>query len=403
MDLKQALTNLLVDSLEDLICIGSNRDFWGTTRANSDAILAITTCLPNGNFSKLKDQCLDRISKEANDSNEYVNWEEEIWDTSIAIMALSTDYNNNDILISKGLNWIESKYIKIIKSWNEEVWETLLALNAITFSRNKKNKEEENYSYFKGSIEQLNNFLKEGILINWSNTALYILYVINSAKLESNENNKEIINQHIKASCDKILKKDINLAQNVLWTSETWSNGLVLWAISEAKYGVFSEKKLEDIISWFEVQMNLEGTPIEDKAFACIGMYKYLEYLEYLEYKKIIGEEKPKMSIVKSNLQNRLSELVGSRVKDFVPIPPLLDKSYHTDYYTINLNKRFVNILFIVSLTLVLTFFSVIASYDNDNIPKWIAIIPILIGTYATVSQIIDFNIFKSKKNNNEK
>lgn len=166
MDLKQALTNLLVDSLEDLICIGSNRDFWGTTRANSDAILAITTCLPEHNFCKLKSLCLDRISKEANDYNEYVNWEEEIWDTSIAIMALSTDYDDNDILISKGLNWIKSKYIDISNSWNEEIWETLLALNAITFSRNKKNKKEENYSYFEGSIKWLNDFLKEGILIN---------------------------------------------------------------------------------------------------------------------------------------------------------------------------------------------------------------------------------------------
>lgn len=226
---------------------------------------------------------------------------------------------------------------------------------------------------------------------------MYLLYAINSVKFESNENNKKIIDKHIEASCNQILNKNIDLDQNVLWTSETWSNGLVLWAISEAKCGLFSEKKLEDIISWFKVQMNLEGIPIEDKAFACIGMYKYLEYMEITE------EKEPNMLKVKSNLQNRLSELVGYRVKDFVPAPPLLDKSYHTDYYTINLNKRFVNILFIVLLTLVLTFFSVIASDKNDNISQWIAIIPILIGAYATVSQLVDFNIFKSKKNNNEK
>jgi len=100
---------------------------------------------------------------------------------------------------------------------------------------------------------------------------------------------------------------------------------------------------------------------------------------------------------VKENLQSKLSKLINIRVKDFVPNPPLFDKSYHSNYYTINLNKRLANISFILFATFLLTYFSISASNNNDNISRWLSIIPILLGIFATVSQLANFEILPSK------
>lgn len=400
MDLKRELTSLLIDSLEELIKIGSSNSFWGATRANSDAILALTTCLPEFDYYKLRSKCIEKIIKEANENNQFINWDEEIWDTSIAIMALSSDIENSKTQIWKALSWIESKYIKLSQSWNEEVWETLLALNAITYSEKNKNNQENNY--FEGSINWINSLYdtpKKGILINWSSTALYLLFAVNSSKFNINTENKKIIKEHIKASCEQILNSSINTEESVLWTSETWSNGLVLWAISEAKMGMFDDEKLVCIINWFRQQINLEDTPIEDKAFACIGLYKYLEYIEITENGSNI-----QISKTREKLQLKLSKLLNLRVKDFEPKPPLFDKNYHSNYYTINLSKRTVNIILIIIFTVLLTYFSILTSNENDNFSKWLSIIPILLGVFATVSQLMNFEILPSNKNkNNEK
>ncbi len=395
MEHKKELTNLLVDSLEELIKLGSNVSFWGATRSNSDAVLALTICLPEFDFYKLRSRCIDRIIKDANETNGFLNWDEEIWDTSIAIMALSTDYENNKEGILKALKWIESKYITISQSWNEEVWETLLALNAITYSKYKPQKTSDNNLYFERSINWINslyNTPKKGILINWSSTALYLLFAVNSKKFDLNNSNQTILNEHVKCSCEQILKSSIDASELALWTSEAWSNGLVLWSISEAKYGKLEEEKLERIINWFRDRLKLEETPIEDKAFACIGLFKYLEYLEILESGENINPLKSR-----ENLQLKLSKLINTRVKDFVPNPPLFDKSYHSDYYTINLKKRVINISFILITTLLLTCFSLLASTNNYIISKWLSVIPILIGVFATVSQLANFEILSSK------
>jgi hypothetical protein len=310
-------------------------------------------------------------------------------------MALSTDYENNKEEILKALKWIESKYITISQSWNEEVWETLLALNAITYSKYKPQKTSDNNLYFERSINWINslyNTPKKGILINWSSTALYLLFAVNSKKFDLNNSNQTILNEHVKCSCEQILKSSIDASELALWTSEAWSNGLVLWSISEAKYGKLEEEKLERIINWFRDRLKLEETPIEDKAFACIGLFKYLEYLEILESGENINPLKSR-----ENLQLKLSKLINTRVKDFVPNPPLFDKSYHSDYYTINLKKRVINISFILITTLLLTCFSLLASTNNYIISKWLSVIPILIGVFATVSQLANFEILSSK------
>ena len=312
MDLKREITDLLIVSLEELIKIGSKNTFWGTTRANSDAILALTTCLPEYDYYKLKSKCIQKISKDSNELNGLVNWDEEIWDTSISIMALSSDLANNKVKILKALNWIESKYIKHCQSWNEELWETLLALNAIAFSRNKSINSHEKNNYFEGSIKWINHFYNTpqiGVLINWHDTAFYLLFIANTEEINLENNIKLTLESHLKSSCEAILQTDVDLYDSVLWTSEVWSNGLVLWALSEAKYGTFEESKMRSIINWFRENINKTDTPIEDRSFAIIGLYKYLEFLEIIE-----GKDNP--TKIKENLKVKISKLINTRVKD---------------------------------------------------------------------------------------
>jgi hypothetical protein len=397
LEIRSNLIDLLIDGLEELINIGSNSSFWGATRANSDAVLALTICLPQYDFYKLKSRCLERISNEGNESDTLVNWDEEIWDTSIAIMALSTEYETHKIKIQKALNWINSKYIIPSQSWNEEVWETLLALNAITYSKSKSQKNTNDCNkYFEGSINwiaSLYNTPRKGILVNWSSTALYLLFAINVKKFNLGIDNNKILDEHIHSSCEQILLSNISISEEILWTSETWSNGLVLWAISEAKRGTFEDGKLGSILSWFRGKILLKDTPIEDKAFACVGLYKYLEYLEIVE-----NHSKNSVIKVRENLQANISRYINLRVKDFIPNPPFFDKSYHYDYYTINLNKRVANITLILIITVVLTYLSVRVSKESEYIVKWLSIIPALLGVLATITQLLNFNIIPTKK-----
>ena len=400
MDLKREITDLLIVSLEELIKIGSKNTFWGTTRANSDAILALTTCLPEYDYYKLKSKCIQKISKDSNELNGLVNWDEEIWDTSISIMALSSDLANNKVKILNALNWIESKYIKHCQSWNEELWETLLALNAIAFSRNKSINSYEKNNYFEGSIKWINHFYntpQTGVLINWHDTALYLLFIVNSEEINLENNIKLTLESHLKSSCEAILQTDIELYDSVLWTSEVWSNGLVLWALSEAKYGTFEESKMRSIINWFKENINKTDTPIEDRSFAIIGLYKYLEYLEIIE-----GKDNPIK--IKENLQVKISKLINTRVNDFIPKPPFIDKHSHIDYYILNLNKRYLNVLFILLLTFFLTYFSISNSNYKGDFYSWLSIIPILLGILTTIAQLTNFDILpkKSKNKKNE-
>lgn len=412
MSSKKNLRETLLDGLEQLVRDGSNKNYWFSTRGISDAVIALNFCLPSGEFMKLKNGSLQYlINAGEQTSADTLNWMEEIWDTSIAVAAMASDpvkYSNE---ITRALKWIDSKYLKSHNSWNDELWETLLALNAISFlsrsipmSQNQKN----DYS---GAAEWLMKMIdtpREGLLINWSSTALFILFAHSPSFPGLTEDLEVKLKEYSQHCARTIMNTPILEDDELLWTAEAWSNGLVLWALSVARPGLLGNDKLFKLTKWFRNRIAQKDLPTEDRAFACIGLYKYLEYMEISDATriKVVEEhEKEENALLKEEirekLQGKIAASLKARVPDFQSRPPLLTRSSHSGYYSINLNIKVINITLIILITFFLSFLTW-QTQAADGKVNLLILIPIILGSLATIAQLANFTLLPKGKRNNK-
>ena len=149
MSVKRNFRETLLDGLEQLIREGSKKDFWVSTRSTSDALIALNICLPAGEFPKLRLSALQSLVKQGEKTSDGgLSWMEEIWDTSVAIMAIATEPVRFEKEILLARKWLYSKYLRSHNSWNDELWETLLALNAVSYLFKRIQKEEAGLIFF---------------------------------------------------------------------------------------------------------------------------------------------------------------------------------------------------------------------------------------------------------------
>ena len=410
MSLKKNLQDTLVEGLEQLIRDGSNKRFWSSTRSTADALIALNICTTSNDYVHLKEGGLKFLRNSAEESSgNTMNWMEEIWDTSITLIALIKEPVKYSVEINKASNWIASKYINSHNSWNEEVWETLLALNAISYlerSTPKGNRIQVDYSGATQWLMKMIDTPKNGILINWSSTALFILFA-NSPQFPGMTSQIEAQLQISSQKCAlTILNASILDDDNLLWTAEAWSNGLVLWALSVSHPTSITREKIFKITKWFKERISSSDLPTEDRAFSCIGLFKFLEWIEINDVKlkndKLI-EDKEKASIliedVREKLQNRIASGLRNRITDFHSNPPLITLNSFEGYYSFHFRKKVINIFLIFSVTTFLSYLTWQSQTIADKMLKWLILIPIALGTLATVAQLANFSIIPKPKN----
>jgi len=429
------IKHLLSKSLQSLIEAGiRNGGHWGNTRGTADSLIAINRCLINNPYPILKKHAYKFIIKQAktdeNAKNAW-NWEEEVWDSSVAIMALSNEFMNKRYRekILSGWVWLENKYNRINNNWHDEPWETSWALLAF-HSIMENEKMESNVVNWEQSLLWLSDLCgkpQKGLLINWHYSALFILIVnryANGKYLSGNKNDdlknklrncrKEIISYII----DNLIE---NKDGNTLWTQELWSNSLVLWALCEPyqdKYEEIHAHSVETnrIYNWFETALNDNYTPqTEDCAFSCIALFALWNLLlinENKVYEKLKHEIKTNNSLPieqrnalevlidkikkvleekkKNTLREDLLEVIKS---DYTPNPEPFTKKQHDGYYTINLRENLTVITLIILAVVILTLISYgLQPYVSEKWGNALVRLPAALGVLATVLKLTNLS-----------
>lgn len=371
-DQQDKIVRVLIDGLTQLIQEGKRRDYWCSSRATADALIALDHSLPAGAFTHLRNDARKHLLEESVDKDGERNWNEEVWDTSVACLALSTLTGrkySNALLQSQG--WLLSKYLKA-HAWNDEQWETLWAL--IALSRVPDEADDAKVApAVKWLLERLDK-PKRGMLSNWSNTALFLLFT----NRYSNENDPQLISDVSVArenALHAILDKDLtdDPTGETLWTPEGWSNGLVLWAVADTQGRAYTQLNNEKIVKWYS--SNIKKLKAEDLAFSCIGLYAYLRQY-YLE------ASGSKESELKEMLNRHLAAI---EVKDR---PKAVTHNTYPGYLSIHLRHDLLRLALYLSIG---TIFAVILLNADNKLGTWSGWLAIIPGLISIGVSIADF------------
>lgn len=409
MSLRKNVEATLLDGLEQLIREGSSRRYWCSNRATSDALVALNTCLPLGEFPQLRIGALNHLLAQSETTIDGKrHWMEEVWDSSIAALAIATEPIRFSKEINQTYHWLCSKYLTTYNSWNDELWETLCAINALSYLNRTlpivNTREQYDFSGAAEWLMRMMNTPSPGLLINWSSTALFVLFGFSPSLPGLNVELKERIITSARLCSARLLEAPITKSDDLLWTPEAWSNGLVLWAISLSQQGMLSEESSFKMIKWFKDRIAREDLPTEDRAFSCIGLYRYLEYLLMSEINKEREPDRIKNNTdlyieeSKEKLKTKIAIKLKQRIQDFKPSPPILSTNHYAGYYSINIHQKGANVFMIILFTFLLSYLSWESQSATDETIKWLVLIPIILGTLATIAQLANFTFFSKKK-----
>lgn len=445
------VNNLLFKSLQNLIKSGMSNGHWGSVRATADSLIAMNRCLKEepSPYPILKKHAYKYIVKRASKPDKSINnacdWEEEVWDSSVAIMALSHKsmhkrYRDN---ILSGWAGLENKYNKINHNWHDEPWETswaLLALHSI-MENEELETETVNWKQCLLWLSDLCGKPKKGLLINWHYSALFVLIVnryANDKYLGGLEN--EDLKMKLRNGRNEIISHIMDNLKNtededILWTQELWSNSLILWALCEPYQDKYEEVhvnsiEIDRVYKWFIKVLDKNKQQREDIAFSCISLcalWNSLSINENKTYEKLRHEIKSNIAIkieqltaierlidkIKKNDEEDKKKFLGRELlkeikSDYTPKPPLLEKDHHPGYHTVNLRENVTVISLIIITVIIFTFLTFgIQPYVNDKLGKVLVRLPVVLGVFATVLKLANvspsaFLRFKSKKQTND-
>lgn len=308
---------------------GKEIGHWEDTRGTALAGIALDLKeSPNSIWIRLvRNHLIDKQIKEGEVSG---SWNEEIWDTSMCVMALkSFEMSSKDPIIKRAIEWIASLYqLNKRNNWHDEPWETSWAIVAILTAGlipAHLNIEE--------PIDWLLNFQEHnGRIIAPHYTAYYLIICDRLKKFNLDktitaryEESNALSRMYLKQLLD-------NSSGEILWSGEAWANGQILWAICLNDNSILEDEVyILKILVWFEKNQCKQGnwSDIEDTASAIIGLHKLLCLL-------IDSSEYLKPKSVRLTLQKRFPS------PDIYVKRPFLEMHKETGGLSINLNNRFV-------------------------------------------------------------
>lgn len=412
----------LTAALESIIMEACYSGDWGDVRGTADSLIALNRCLPETTFLNLRTNAAKWLTRNKIEKSEFnVNWEEEVWDTSVAMIALSHEKEKNKQVIDGAVKGLQASFVEEHNNWNFEPWETSWALLAI-FEALSPHLDEDVLATCNRALKWLQTYIgvpEPGLLINWHYTALFLLvakrYSDYPPFTEEYPDTCRMLKQYIDICLQRILDV-LPVSEEGLWTHEVWSNGLVLWALGECNVVATNTTGVTRIVEWFSGQ--LLTSFLEDRAFACIGLYELLLSLKAQEYLPLsdglaglvgaaeandlgdilnvcmkIVEKEISQDKIKPCLAAQLEKNLAGRCPDFVLRAPFITSSEHEGYYTLNLYRKYTDLAVIIAVTLAVTLLT-LASTERIPAP-WAWIIgaaPIVIGAFATVASLFGFS-----------
>lgn len=408
---------------EDLITEGCKSGNWDDVRGTGDVLIALNELLSNNSYKKLKESAVNFIENKVIESGEMCSWEEEVWDTSIALIGLCNSKNPNKNLIIKSTNWLYKTYSEKENSWYSEPWETLWALIAISEAIKVSPDLKHLFNPKKSILWLLSLYDKDKEkLINYHYTALFLILC---TKWETDERicleDNHILEMMRVAKVNSVDSFLIFLKNNSkeLWSTDVWSNALVLWSLCDIGGLECEEDVIKKIMLWFHDNIKFE-TPTEDKAFTLVSLIKlYIctdKKSSELIPKSILALDRhnpdPTLKLILDHyldLDNERSiaefkfkfEPLISGLNDYNEKPPFFERGIHNGYYSFNIKEKNANILIILLTAFLLTMITgYSALFSNSKYFVFLSMIPILLGMLATIAQIFDIHLkelFKRK------
>jgi hypothetical protein len=268
------------------------------------------------------------------------SWGEEIWDTAMALLALkSLGAHTQDSHVHAGLDWIASKYsVNGRWNWHDDPWETSWALLAI-ISSGKVPRDIDLLAalHWLATLQD-----SEGRIVAPQFTAYFVAICHDIAKV--NVNLDPSLREATSRAADFLLGDLRNSDASRLWTGEAWSNGQILWILTEQKIFPFHDLALVDkTLYWFrDTQNRQEGywEDAEDTASATLGLLGLLHGL-------IIAVEGVRQArdVLSSELQRRIKQ---SRLQMDVGV---LERDVESGGFLIRISRRKLTIIgYVISI-----------------------------------------------------
>jgi len=221
------------------------------------------------------------------------SWGEEIWDTSMSVLALKhLGVPPSDPVIRNAFEWIERiRELNPHNCWHYEPWETSWALIAILNERTNLSSDEK--SRLLSAVDWLAKLQDDtGKIVSPHYTGYFVM--IHKLLRDWQEIHGDVLlgerADAFRRTRDRAVQFLLNLLCDSqpahLWTNEAWSNGQILWALAESNLFPVAETDLVNkTIRWFEEKQDerpSEGNwdDIEDTACAILGLLFLWQNLE---------------------------------------------------------------------------------------------------------------------------
>lgn len=429
--MQERIEGCLAESILRLLQEAAKTGNWEDTRGTSDSLLAMSICLPETAFVGFRSTAAQWLTDHAIEVNNLRNWGEEVWDTSVALIALASLKGKHSHEIIEAQRWLLEMHKTGHDNWNDEPWETLwalLALHAIAQTKGWHQTPVELRHAYVSSLTWLLDLADHSTekLINWHYTGLLLLVANRMLSMDTNVLEPPLKDklQLVRDRMSSFLIADLSNEESdvELWTKECWSNSLVLWALAENENFRDDHPRLPILVQWYESQLRRPELPTEDLAFASIALFYLAVCLETTRDKGIINIIEKLRATPQSSeymwakpyvdekeqrageaLKLRLGERLSRETHDFMPKPNAFSASIHDGYYTLNLPSMIVNVSLIALATVLFTLLAHSAEMFTGRTRLILTTFFVVLGALCMVAQLFNFSLRdlfgKSRKN----
>jgi hypothetical protein len=315
--LEQEFYKTLTEAYEWLFSVGKEEGNWKNIEGTSMAALCLNIREPKSSpwIVGTRDWLLEQ---QIEMSPELGSWEEELWQTTTAIIALSKlGVPNTHPKMKKGLNFIHKLYNTTGRSnWEDEPWETSWAIWAIAESSCK--------DYLEDAVNGMKWLMslqdESGRIISPHYTAYFI-------KIANSLCKRQLVSEGDHCEYERTVERAREyllamISKESLWTGVAWSNGQILWSLTSTDNFPFDDDVLvSSILTWFAKNQEPKGNwyDAEDTASSILGLVYLLRgyKIETVKDKSDIADID---TTIYSNLRRRLETPKYSFGKRFIQV-----------------------------------------------------------------------------------
>jgi len=250
---------------------------WNEVR--STALAGIALCRREAGGCPWLDAIRDwLVSKQVEMGADQGSWGEELWDTSMALLALlELRVPPNDPAIQRALAWQASLFgANGHHNWHDEPWETSWSLLAGLKVRQRGGGEPP-WDTLK-ALDWLQSLQdSEGRIVAPHYTAYFVSIC---AELPDHARGGGRFDAPAQAAASSLNR---SWKDEVLWSGEAWSNGQILWILAATGRLDLAGDRAGRLIRWFTSHQGADGSwgrDVEDTASAVLGLHALLLQLE---------------------------------------------------------------------------------------------------------------------------